>query len=60
MVKPTKHRDKILEALRKWFRIHKQSPSLEELCRELGMEPKLLPRKSIRKRISSFSQANYY
>ena len=38
MVKPTKHRDKILEALRKWFRIHKQSPSLEELCRELGME----------------------
>ncbi len=39
-MKVTKHRDKILEALRQWFRIHKQPPTLEELCRELGMEPR--------------------
>ncbi|MDJ0773568.1 MAG: Fis family transcriptional regulator [Mastigocoleus sp. MO_167.B18] len=39
MVKPTKHRDKILEALRKWFRVHAEAPTLEELCQELGMEP---------------------
>jgi hypothetical protein len=39
MAKITKNRDKILEALRKWFRVHKQAPSLEELCKELGMKP---------------------
>jgi len=39
-VKVTRHRDKILEALRKWFRIHKQGPTLEELCVELGMQPR--------------------
>ena len=38
MARITKHRDKILEALRKWFRIHKEAPSLEELCKELGMK----------------------
>ena len=38
MARVTKHRDKILEALRNWFRIHKQAPSLEELCKELGMK----------------------
>ncbi len=38
MAKITKHRDKILEALRKWFRVHKEAPSLEELCKELGMK----------------------
>lgn len=36
----TRHRDKILEALREWFRIHKQAPTLEELCVELGMQPR--------------------
>ncbi|NER34755.1 MAG: Fis family transcriptional regulator [Oscillatoria sp. SIO1A7] len=35
----TKHREKILEALREWFRIHKEGPTLEELCRELGKKP---------------------
>ena len=39
MLKPTKHRDKILEALRRWFRVHTEAPTLEELCQELGMEP---------------------
>ena len=39
-MKVTKHRDKILEALRDWFRIHKQPPTLEELCIELGMQPR--------------------
>ncbi|OUL23396.1 Fis family transcriptional regulator [Nostoc sp. 106C] len=38
-MKVTKHRDKILEALREWFRIHKQAPTLEELCVELEMKP---------------------
>lgn len=35
----TKHREKILEVLREWFRIHKEGPTLEELCRELGKKP---------------------
>ncbi|MBE9228346.1 Fis family transcriptional regulator [Phormidium sp. LEGE 05292] len=39
-MKITRHRDKILEALREWFRIHKQGPTLEELCLELGMQPR--------------------
>jgi hypothetical protein len=39
-VKVTRHRDKILAALREWFRIHKLGPTLEELCVELGMEPR--------------------
>lgn len=39
-MKVTKHRDKILEALRQWFRSHKQPPTLEELCCELGMQPR--------------------
>jgi hypothetical protein len=39
-VKVTRHRDKILEALREWFRIHKQGPTLEELCVELEMQPR--------------------
>ena len=39
MAKITKHRDKILEALRQWFRIHDEAPSLLELCQELGMKP---------------------
>ena len=38
MARVTKHRDKILEALRNLFRIHKQAPSLNELCKELGMK----------------------
>lgn len=36
----TQHRDKILEALREWFSIHEQAPTLEELCIELGMQPR--------------------
>lgn len=39
-VKVTRHRDKILEALREWFRIHKEAPTLEELCAELAMQPR--------------------
>lgn len=39
MAKITKHRNKILEALRQWFRIHTEAPSLQELCLELGMKP---------------------
>lgn len=39
-MKVTRHRDKILDALQKWFRIHKQSPTLEELCIELEMQPR--------------------
>jgi hypothetical protein len=39
-MKVSKHRDKILEVLREWFRIHKQAPTLEELCVELGMQPR--------------------
>lgn len=38
--KVTKHRDRILEALREWFRCHSQGPTLEELCVELGMQPR--------------------
>ena len=38
MARITKHRDKILEALRKWFRVHQEPPTLEELCKELGMK----------------------
>jgi hypothetical protein len=38
-MKVTRYRDKILEALRDWFRIHKEGPTLEELCTELGMKP---------------------
>ena len=37
-MKVTRHRDKILEVLREYFRIHKQAPTLEELCVELGMQ----------------------
>ncbi|MDV3003033.1 MAG: hypothetical protein N5P05_004688 (plasmid) [Chroococcopsis gigantea SAG 12.99] len=33
-------RHKILEALQEWFRIHKQGPTLEELCQELEMQPR--------------------
>ncbi len=36
----TKHRQKILDALGEWFRIHKEGPTLEELCQELGMQPR--------------------
>ncbi len=36
----TKHRQKILDALREWFRIHKEGPTLEEVCQELGMQPR--------------------
>lgn len=39
-MKVTQHREKILEALREWFRIHKPGPTLEELCLELGMQPR--------------------
>lgn len=39
-MKVTRHRDKIREALREWFRIHKQGPTLEELCLDLGMQPR--------------------
>ncbi len=39
-MKVTRHREKILEALREWFRIHKQGPTLEELCQELEMPPR--------------------
>lgn len=39
-MKVTKHRDKILEVLREWFRIHKEAPTLEELCVELEMQPR--------------------
>jgi REase associating with pPIWI_RE/pPIWI_RE three-gene island domain Y len=38
--KVTKHRDKILAALHEWFRVHKEAPTLEELCVELGMQPR--------------------
>jgi hypothetical protein len=38
MVKITRHRNKILEALRQWFRIHHEAPTLDELCQELGMK----------------------
>jgi len=38
MKKITRHREKILTALEEWFRHHKESPSLEELCTELGMK----------------------
>lgn len=34
----TKHRQRILDALLQWFRIHREGPTLEELCRELGMQ----------------------
>lgn len=35
----TKHRQKILEVLQKWFQEHDYSPTLEELCVELGRSP---------------------
>lgn len=37
-VRITKHRQRILDALLQWFRIHKEGPTLEELCQELGMQ----------------------
>lgn len=39
-MKITRHREKILEALREWFRLHKEGPTLEELSQELGMHPR--------------------
>lgn len=39
-MKLTRHRDKILTALREWFRIHKEAPTLEELCTEMGIQPR--------------------
>jgi len=39
-VKVTRHREKIIEALQEWFRVHKEGPSLEELCIELEMQPR--------------------
>ncbi|WP_228058109.1 hypothetical protein [Nostoc sp. LEGE 12447] len=39
-MKITKHRQKILDTLQQWFSIHKQGPTLEELCQELGMQPR--------------------
>ena len=39
-MKITRHRDKILNALQEWFRIHKQGPTLEDLCVELEMQPR--------------------
>ncbi|WP_228014791.1 pPIWI_RE_Y domain-containing protein [Fortiea sp. LEGE XX443] len=39
-MKITKHRQKILDALERWFRIHQQGPTLNELCQELGMRPR--------------------
>lgn len=39
-MKVTRHREKILDALREWFRLHKEGPTLEELCQELGMKPR--------------------
>ncbi|WGV26828.1 Fis family transcriptional regulator [Halotia branconii] len=38
-MKITKHRQKILDALERWFRIHQQGPTLNELCQELGKPP---------------------
>jgi hypothetical protein len=37
MKKIARHREKILSVLSEWFRIHNTSPTLEELCEELGM-----------------------
>lgn len=39
-MKITKHRQKILDALREWFRTHEEGPTLEELCVEFGMQPR--------------------
>lgn len=39
-MKVTRHRERIIEALQEWFRIHKEGPSLEELCIELEMQPR--------------------
>jgi hypothetical protein len=39
-MKITRHRDKILNVLQEWFRIHKQGPTLEDLCVELKMQPR--------------------
>ncbi|MEH1949695.1 MAG: Fis family transcriptional regulator [Nostoc sp.] len=39
-MKITKHQQKILDALQQWFSIHQQGPTLEELCQELGMQPR--------------------
>ncbi|MEH2082474.1 MAG: Fis family transcriptional regulator [Nostoc sp.] len=36
----TKHRQKILDALERWFSIHQLGPTLEELCLELEMQPR--------------------
>jgi len=36
----TKHRQKILDVLQKWFSTHEQGPTLEELCQLLGMSPR--------------------
>ena len=38
-MKVTKHRDRILNALEDWFSKHEESPTLEDLCRELAMKP---------------------
>ncbi len=37
MKKIARHREKILDVLSEWFRRHDTSPTLEELCEELGM-----------------------
>ncbi|MGB3691777.1 MAG: hypothetical protein WA999_03545 [Spirulinaceae cyanobacterium] len=39
-MKVTRHREKIIEVLQEWFRVHKEGPSLEELCIELEMQPR--------------------
>jgi hypothetical protein len=39
MKKITQHRERILDALNNWFHENQQSPTLEELCRELEMSP---------------------
>lgn len=39
-VRITKHRQRILDALQEWFCIPKKEPTLEELCQELGMQPR--------------------
>ncbi len=35
----TRHHQRILEVLRDWFKSHDYSPTLEELCVELGRPP---------------------
>ncbi|MBW4540507.1 MAG: hypothetical protein KME43_15375 [Myxacorys chilensis ATA2-1-KO14] len=39
-MKVTKHRQRILDVLREWFRTHKEGPTLEELCLLLEMQTK--------------------